>query len=131
MKILRSSLRASARCRLARLRLADVLRSHVVQRRLQTPDDEKQVRHAQRDFVSGSQQGKAHFVVTPFDCQNTTRLRARPWCAGFNSLVPKFGREDTRFRKNLTTKIAVTQKIFVKSPPQAWLFAIQVLELSL
>lgn len=57
----------AAKSRLARLSLAGVLGSHLVQRRLQTPYDKEQVRHAQRDFVSGSQHGKAH-VVAPFDC---------------------------------------------------------------
>jgi hypothetical protein len=40
--------------RLARLSLAGVLGSHVVQGRLKTPDDEEQVRHAERDFVRSS-----------------------------------------------------------------------------
>jgi hypothetical protein len=53
----------AAKCRLARLRLAGVLRSLVVQHRLKALHDEEQVRHAQRDFVSGSQHGKAHVVL--------------------------------------------------------------------
>jgi hypothetical protein len=128
MEILRSTLPGgAAKSRLARLSLADVLCSHLVQGRLKTPHDEEQVRHAQRDFVSGSQHGKAHFV-TPFDYQSITRVRSRPWCARFISLVPKFGREDTRFRKNLITKIALAEKFLVKSPRQAWLFGRWVLE---
>jgi hypothetical protein len=61
MEILRSfAPGGAAKSRLARLGLAGVLRSHLVQRRLQASDDEEQVRDAQRDFVSGSQHGKAH-----------------------------------------------------------------------
>ena len=53
--------------------------------------------------------------VTRFDYQSTTRLRARPWSTGFNLLVPKFGRENTRFGKNFITKIAFAQKFLMKS----------------